>query len=141
MVDELVRGRIEILEEYLRRLAEIQKLGRDEFLSDWRSQDIALRNLQTAIEVCLDLGNHLISEFGWETPKSYAAIVKILASHGVLPEAFVETAEAMARFRNVLVHGYAVIKLELVYENLQKMDDIRQFARYIVDFLQGRQGV
>jgi hypothetical protein len=30
--------------------------------------------------------------------------------------------------------------MELVYEDLQKLDDIRQLASYMVDFFYGRQG-
>jgi uncharacterized protein YutE (UPF0331/DUF86 family) len=104
MVDDVARSLLEKLEECLRRLEQLKQLQREEFLSDWLSQGAALRNLQTAIEICLDLGSHMIAERGWQTPESYVGVIKILSANGVLPDSFTETAEAMAKFRNVLVH-------------------------------------
>jgi uncharacterized protein YutE (UPF0331/DUF86 family) len=56
----------------------------------------------------------------------------------VLPADFLPTATAMSRFRNVLVHEYAEVNLDLVYEILQKVGEIERFARYIADFVKGR---
>jgi len=139
MVDDIVRRGLEKLDDYLHRLEEIRKLSREEFVADWRSHDAALRNLQTAIEICLDLGSHLISESGWKRPDTYVGIIEVLAERGVLPEDFVETAKAMARFRNVLVHEYIDLDLQLIYETLQRLEDIRKFAEYIVRFLKATQ--
>jgi uncharacterized protein YutE (UPF0331/DUF86 family) len=43
----------------------------------------------------------------------------------------------MAKFRDVLVHLYLEVDLELVYRYLQEnLDDFRTFARYVSEWLQ-----
>lgn len=72
------------LEEYLKSLREHQKVTKDEL----ENSDVLLtyveRKLQLAAQVCIDLGNHLISYFGFETPKDYKEIFEILAKEGVI---------------------------------------------------------
>jgi uncharacterized protein YutE (UPF0331/DUF86 family) len=42
----------------------------------------------------------------------------------------------MARFRNLLVHVYAHINIERVYDHLQNhLDDFGQFAQHVLQFL------
>lgn len=41
----------------------------------------------------------------------------------------------MKGFRNLLVHKYGKVKDELVFENLENLDDFEKFKREIMDFL------
>lgn len=75
---------------------------------------------------------------GWRSPDTYVEIVNILAEKGVLPQDFVGEAKNMARFRNILVHGYISIDIEKIHGYLKKIDKIKKFASYIVDFLVSR---
>jgi len=60
MLPEPIRKRLEKLDEILRRLEEIKSFSLEEFLKDWKLQDIAVRNLQVAVECCLDIGTYLL---------------------------------------------------------------------------------
>ncbi|MGB9720786.1 MAG: type VII toxin-antitoxin system HepT family RNase toxin [bacterium] len=128
--------RIERIEEALRRLEEIKKLSVDQFLSDWKSQDAALHNLQITIEGCLDIGNYIIGLIGSKSPDTYVQIIEILGEEKVLPKDFWETAKNMAKFRNIIVHEYLYLDLNKVYSFLLKTDDIRQFLKYLIEYLE-----
>ncbi|MEO0096227.1 MAG: DUF86 domain-containing protein [candidate division WOR-3 bacterium] len=130
--------RIERIEEALRRLEEIRQLSLDQFLNDWKSQDASLHNLQIAIEGCLDIGNYIIGLIGAKSPDTYVQIVEILGEEKVIPRDFLETAKNMARFRNIIVHDYLYLDLQKVYSFLLKLNDIRQFLRYLVEYLEMR---
>ncbi len=130
--------RIERIEEALRRLEEIRKLSIDEFLSDWKSQDAALHNLQIAIEGCLDIGNYIIGLIGAKSPDTYVQIAEILSEEKVLPTDFLETAKNMAKFRNIIVHEYLYLDPNKVYSFLLKIDDIRQFLKYFIEYLEAK---
>ena len=65
--------------------------------------------LLLVIETVLDLGSHVISSEGYEPPKSYADIFRVLRDEGVIDARLSEQLMAMARFRNVLVHLYAEV--------------------------------
>ena len=130
--------RIERIEEALRRLEEIRQLSLDQFLNDWKSQDASLHNLQITIEGCLDIGNYIIGLIGAKSPDTYVQIVEILGEEKILPEDFLEVAKNMARFRNIIVHDYLYLDLQKVYSFLLKLNDIRQFLRYLVEYLEMR---
>lgn len=138
-INEVISKRLERLHIYLSRLEEISKLPEAEFTKDWRSQDIALRNLQVSIEACLDIGGHIISILGGEVPDTYAEIAEALAKKGVLPADFAAKFEDIVKFRNIIVHDYLYLDLRKVYTNLQKFNLIRQFAEHTVNFLESRQ--
>ncbi|AKB80949.1 hypothetical protein MSBR3_0371 [Methanosarcina barkeri 3] len=53
-----------------------------------------------------------------------------------ITETFARKIEPAAGFRNVLVHMYAKVELDRLYENLQKgTEDMELFAEYIAQFL------
>lgn len=51
-----------------------------------------------------------------------------------------EKLSVMANFRNILVHAYLNIHRAIVYDNLQEIDDFREFQRYILTYLSTQKG-
>lgn len=69
-------------------------------------------------------------------PGGYAAAIDGLARLGALPPAFAARFRAVAGFRNVLVHGYLDVDVELVAEVLAgRLDDFEEFARRVENWL------
>lgn len=137
MVSEnVVRKRLERLEEAIRRLESKRKVSEKNFLNNWESQDIVLREFEVAIEAIIDIGAHIISEKGWTSPEKYSDIPVILAKNKVIPEKYAKILKRVISFRNIIVYEYLYIDFKKVYENLQKLDDLRKFAFYIEKFLE-----
>ena len=102
---------------HVRRTVEtIRSLSRPENagLKDWIRDNVTVLNLQRAVEALLDLASHLISANGWELPRDGRHAFAILRSHGLLTEPEQGLASAMVGFRNVAVHDYAVLDVEIV---------------------------
>ena len=60
----------------------------------------------------------------------------VLWENGILPEAFIRKIEPSAGFRNVLVHMYAKVEVDRLYENLQNgVENMELFIEYIARFL------
>jgi uncharacterized protein YutE (UPF0331/DUF86 family) len=94
------------------------------------------RYLQVSLESMLDIGEIIISEEKIKLPASYKEIFHILGETGILPEAFARKIEPAAGFRNVLVHMYAKVEMDRLYENLQNgVEDMEFFIEYIAQFL------
>ena len=81
--------------------------------SDFR--DLAERNLQVAIEACLDIGKIIISLENLEEPKDNKSIFAVLAGAGIIEPGILRFLIPMAGTRNILVHGYDKIDDSLVY--------------------------
>ena len=96
--------------------------------------------MEIAVQCCIDIANRIISLEAAPKPQdSYASIVR-LGELGVLPVEFARQMAPMAGFRNILAHEYLAIDWEIVYENLQRMDDLRQFGDLVRGWLRARVG-
>ncbi len=85
----------------------IKTMGKETFLTRPFVTDAAERNLHVVIEGIIDLANSLAGKEGNRSPESYADIFSVLHETNLLPKKLTNEGEEMARFRNLLVHGYA----------------------------------
>jgi uncharacterized protein YutE (UPF0331/DUF86 family) len=81
-----------------------------------------------AIETCIDAGQHVISSEGLRAPMDYADVFAVLGEARLLPSSLVPALQDMARFRNLLVHGYLNVDDERVVEILRsRLGDLDAF--------------
>ena len=133
-----IERRLDELSERLGRLEPLREKPLDEFLQDAYLRDIVERNLEIAIQCCIDIANRLISLEQAPKPRdSYESILR-LGELGVLPGAFARELAPMAGFRNILAHEYLAIDWDMVYEHLQRLNDLHQFADYLRGWLRSR---
>lgn len=137
MVDISVVQRIlGSLNESLKQLKSKQGIPLDEYRKNKDLQAIVERRLETAIQACIDIGNHIIAQENFGSPDDYGEIFLILAEKGLINVKQADALVKMAGFRNVLIHEYRDILLEKVYEILQnRLGDFYDFARSILDYL------
>jgi uncharacterized protein YutE (UPF0331/DUF86 family) len=129
VVDELrVRAmldRLGIEIDALRRLAarsDAELLGDDDVMAAVKYRFIV------AIEVCIDVGRHVVASEGLRAPLDYADVFAVLAEAAVLDRETAEELRDAARFRNLLVHGYAEVDDGRVVEILRdRTDDLARF--------------
>ena len=99
-------------------------------------QSAVERNLQVAIQCMLDIGNHIIAEDEAPAPDTNDDIFRILRDARVMPTDFYDRIKGVGGFRNILVHNYLEVDVDLVYRFLQSdMDDFERFAELIVAYL------
>ncbi len=134
MVDKsLVNRKFERIDGYLRHLRQKKDPGLDLFIQDNDLQSIILFNLIQAVQSCIDIGSHLISDSEWETPSSQAEIFQILATHKVITPALDKKMIQMSGFRNRIVHEYEKTDLKIVHTVWKKhITDIESFCRAVV---------
>ena len=129
-------AKLERLDEYLRYLADVQKVNKKSFLNDYRFYGLAERYLQLAIEVILDVGKLIIITEKLEKPEDNQGIFDILGNRKVLSKSLVASLRGIAGFRNILVHDYEKIDRKIVYEKLRQCaGDFKIFRRQIARFL------
>lgn len=137
MVDKQILQRLlNNLGGYLNDLRSASDITRETYLNDIRAQRFVERTLQIAIECCLDVIHHIISDEGFREPNSYADGFKVLAENGVLPNDAVENYRLMTQFRNRLVHYYEKIDPEQVFAIFRgKLDTFDTFKAEIEGWL------
>jgi len=133
---EVIRRRLQKLDDYLAVLRGLQRYSLVAFLEDPERYGSAERFLQLAIETLNDMGSHVIAQRALGIVESYRDIPFILAEHGYLDDAMREKWIQMIGFRNILVHDYLDLDREIVYRVLQHdLEDIERLRRAFAQFL------
>ncbi len=92
--------------------------------------------LLTAIEDAISAANHVIASQGFRTPTDYADAFRSLAEADMLEPELAERLQAMARLRNLLVHGYADVDDRRVHQFLKNdVADLAGFAAALLAVL------
>ncbi|MBC8232236.1 DUF86 domain-containing protein [bacterium] len=123
------------------RLQRLARLARSEFLANQDNVDLAHHHLRLAIEAAADMGRHIIARMGWGQSMSYIDVFECLGTYGVLSPYLAPNCEALASFRNLLVHRYPLVKAQELYQRVQRhVPDIEDFIQEITQYLQ-KQGI
>ena len=95
------------------------------------------RGLQLCAQNALDVASHISSAVGLD-PGNYGSSIDCLVEAGALPQDFGEQFRGIAGFRNVLVHGYLEIDLDLLARLLsERLDDFDEVASHVEHWLAG----
>jgi len=133
---DIVRKKLEIIDDEINFLKEIQKLSINEFQNDLRNLKSTCRSLQNAIQALIDLGNHIISSLNLGKPEIYEDIPSLLFENKVITKSFKEKFIYMIKFRNFLVHEYDRVDPLRIYKILKEnIDDIESGMKFIKNFV------
>ena len=129
MVDRsLILAKVSSVNSYLKRVKEKSNTELNTFLKDLDRQESVLFNLQMAIQNCIDIAAHIISDEGLGVPGSTNEMFYLLEENGYLDTELTEKMIAAIGFRNLIVHEYGKVDLKQVFEVAQK--DIRDLKEY-----------
>lgn len=124
----------DLIEKKLAQVARcVEDLRRDVRLdrlrTDLREERFVEHTLQIAIQSALDAASHIVSDSALGEPSSNRDLFAILARHDWVDAALAARLEAMAGFRNVLVHGYQDVNLDIVEDVVRhRLGDLLDFV-------------
>lgn len=115
---------LQTLRPHAGRALEALRASRDEL---W----IVERGLQLCAQNALDIATHIVASEGRDVP-DYAVAIDRLAELGVLDPGFAGRFRGVAGVRNIIVHAYLDVDLEVVHRLLnERLDDFVEFARCV----------
>ncbi|BEP17852.1 DUF86 domain-containing protein [Pyrofollis japonicus] len=112
-------ARISRARRSLERLRKIARHSFEEYMGDEDLQALAERHLHVLLEAILDLAAFIAARRGLARGPTYRDIVEAVIEAGVVPKEFSDLARAIPGMRNILVHGYAEIRHDIIYETLK----------------------
>lgn len=132
--------KLERLKEQLIRLEQIKKEIKhvSDLKIDYAKEAIVERLFQIILEAVLDIARIIISIENLPRPETNEEIFLILAKAKVISQPFAQKAKGLGTFRNILVHGYMIIDVNRVFENLQKLSLFHDFVKFIAAYLKGK---
>lgn len=131
MEKDVILAKISIVRNCLQSV--VRATGQDpSTLDDQFVQDVFVLNLERATQACIDMANQLIASNGWMMPSSYRQAFTIIGSHKVIMPATVDKMQKMAGFRNIAIHDYQQLDLNILKSILSKnLGDLEEFCREV----------
>lgn len=136
MVDsDLVHKKLAFIETCV---AELRTLARPERIGhDVREERFIAHTLQIAIQAALDAASHVVSDRRLGEPASNRELFDLLARDGWLSAELTATMREVAGFRNVVVHGYQNVDLDVLRDIVDnRLDDLLAFVAAVRDRLE-----
>lgn len=124
---ELLAKRLAFIETCL---ADLRRESRpDRLADDLRERRFVEHTLQLAIQAALDVSSHIVSDGRLGEPRTNRELFKLLERAGWLEPELTIVLQDMAGFRNVLVHGYTEVDLDIVRDILDHhLVDLERFV-------------
>lgn len=107
--------------------------GDPQNLTNFTKQDSIILNIQRACEASIDLAMLIVSERKLGVPKASREAFKLLQEAEIIDDNLPETLMNMVGFRNIAVHDYQSLDLDILQAILEKhIDDFKEFTKVIL---------
>jgi uncharacterized protein YutE (UPF0331/DUF86 family) len=127
---EEIQAKVAVVQERTRRLSKFRELSFEAYLSDMTVKDAVERNIEVAIQACIDIAKIIIKKEGFREPEDNKGVFVVLAENGLITEKSLKFLIPMAGARNVLVHGYDKIDDTIIFGVLKKhLKDLYSFLK------------
>ena len=101
-------------------------------------QDIVAINLTRAVQLCVDIGAHLIAGMQVPPPDTMGQTFDVLAMGGAITQSLATQMKKAVGFRNIAVHNYGEIDWAIVHTIARhQLGDFTEFARAVDSRLTG----
>lgn len=100
--------------------------------ADLDAQDIVSLNLTRAVQLCVDLAAHLLSDSGQPVPDTMGGTFSALADAGMITESLALPLRRAVGFRDLAVHNYDAIDWAIVFAIATRhLSNFEDFARTV----------
>lgn len=132
--DDVALHKAQVIERCLVRVREVHGGDDANLRDDLTRQDSIVLNLQRACEASIDLAMHLVRRHALGVPTDSRDGFRLLEGAGYLDPELSRGLQNMVGFRNVAVHQYDVLALDIVAAVIAgPMDDLARFAQRAVE--------
>jgi uncharacterized protein YutE (UPF0331/DUF86 family) len=124
---DVVLAKVAAIQKCLRRIRDVTGLDPDR-LDEVDNQDIFVLNLQRAIQSAIDLATHIVASEGLGIPDTIRGNFVLLEHAKVISRSLSRKMQAMVGFRNIAIHDYQVLDVDILKAILTKhLKDLEQF--------------
>jgi uncharacterized protein YutE (UPF0331/DUF86 family) len=132
MDKEVISAKLESLRRCIQRIKDKTPDSADALLGDSDLQDIVCVNLERAVQICVDLASHIISESDMPAASSMAESFELLHRINLISGELAAHMRKAVGFRNVAVHAYQEISWNMVYSIITtRLSDFVDFAKAV----------
>ncbi len=138
---DVVTAKLESLRHCVERVRTRTPASVEGLSSCYDAQDIICLNLERAVQACVDIAAHIVSDTECTVPDSMAGTFDALERQGVLSRDLTERMRRAVGFRNISVHAYQTLDWEIVYSiATERLGDFVEYGLAIEAVLTGAPG-
>jgi uncharacterized protein YutE (UPF0331/DUF86 family) len=128
----VVEQKLESLRRCLKRIETKCPVDADTLAKDFDLQDIVSLNLSRAVQLCVDIGAHLLASTGASAPNTMGLTFDVMAQTGMLTTDLAQSLKKAVGFRNIAVHNYDTINWHIVHSIVKDhLTDFSAFAEVV----------
>ncbi|WP_141432187.1 type VII toxin-antitoxin system HepT family RNase toxin [Bacillus sp. 03113] len=132
MKNDVILNKISVIERCKKRIIEVYD-SNPKNLDDYTKQDSIVLNIQRACEACIDLAMHIVAEERLGLPQTSRDAFEMLLSNSIITNDIAQRMKAMVGFRNIAVHDYQTIHVEILQQIIEKhLSDFTSFTKQIL---------
>jgi len=129
---DVINRKLESLRRCIARIESKRPIRPDVLRVNYDLQDIIALNLERAVQTCVDIAAHVISQTELPVPSTMGEGFARLAELRVISPQVATSLQKAVAFRNILVHNYTNINWDIVANILTShLIDFVQFAQAI----------
>lgn len=133
MADDVVLNKAATIERCLQRVLTEYAGDERNLVTNQTKQDAIVLNLQRACETAIDLAMYVVNQRRLGVPQESRDAFTLLQTASILLPDLATRMQKMVGFRNIAVHEYTRLNLDVVHAIITKqLDDFRTFSSTIV---------
>lgn len=133
MADDVILNKAAIIERCLERVQEEYGGHEGELATDFTRQDAIVLNLLRACEAAIDLAMHVVRIHRLGIPQDSRDAFTLLKEAKLLDPETTLHLKAMVGFRNIAVHAYTSLDIEILRAILEnRLVDFRSFIKRMI---------
>lgn len=132
-MDDVKLNKAAIIERCVTRIREEYGGDGRNLYENYTKQDSIILNIQRACEAVIDLAMHEVRLHHLGVPQESREAFSLLYQAGLITKELGDHMMAMVGFRNVAVHDYQELNLDIVKQIVEKhLDDFLDFAKTMI---------
>ncbi len=134
MKDDIIINKIETIKRCLTRINQEYITFEHELDKNYTKQDSIILNLERAAQASIDLSTHIIRVRNLGIPKTSRDVFTLLDASNIITATTSEQMKKMVGFRNIAIHDYQNISLDIVKSILNNhLVDFEGFMQEIIN--------
>ncbi len=134
MSADVILNKIATIEKCLKRICEEYYDAKETFCTNFTKQDSVILNLERASQATIDIATHIIKSEKLGLPNTSRELFVLLEQNSIISEDVKLRMQAMVGFRNIAVHDYQNLNIEIVIAIVEKhLVDFESFIKEIFE--------
>lgn len=131
---DVLLNKIQTIEKCLKRIREEYVGYEESFEQNYTKQDSVILNLERASQASIDIATHIVKTNNLGLPNTSRELFTMLLDAGIISEDICKEMQGMVGFRNIAVHDYQNLNIEIVVAIVEKhLGDFEGFVKEIFD--------